>query len=585
MAKASTRLRPGERLTPQRWAAAIEAISARAELSEAKFAGDTRLRRLQRMAKAVVSPGHFCQMYLPHYFRDEGSELHHLLFLLYAFASYGAVRAPRGHAKTTVGTFGYGLHQVVCGSVLRAWQEGTLQEQNPELHQAIEAARLSEARRLLRRPWKCGELGIPEHWDPEVTASMDSWLARVHEQLQADGAVPLHWDPYIQILAVTVEVATEFTSAIRDELENNPLIRADWGDLSPCYTGDWGRKRRRPASADDWESNGVRVKAFGMNGSVRGGKHGPWRPTLVLGDDLDSEESTRTEGQREANIRKVVRVLDKGLDEKRKRTYILGTPVHSDCVVCRLSERAEYSSRWTRLRFRAADEAGRILYPAKWTAEALEEERLLDEEGYGSELDDRPPVEGGHPFTEIQHYRRDDYAELALPRVMAFDPSLGKSRKSDFQALVQVRVATDGDILVDRADLWRIPSPPELISMVADRVREDKPTAKVIEAIGFQMLLLHVAGEKDVTAMDDWNTIEFQSESKELRVRSLAPRINPPKAGQPKRRAIRFPDDGSCRQLERQVLSWPQGKRDGPDALEMAVRFVDAGQSGDWGWN
>jgi hypothetical protein len=46
----TSRPKPGERITALKWAGALDAIQARAELLEAKFEGDSRERRLARKA-------------------------------------------------------------------------------------------------------------------------------------------------------------------------------------------------------------------------------------------------------------------------------------------------------------------------------------------------------------------------------------------------------------------------------------------------------------------------------------------------------------------------------------------------------
>lgn len=577
-----------ENVTSRQFWDRFSAAQRAAEMRAAQFPADTPEKRLRRMARAVVDPEYFARTYLPHYFTDEGSPFHRVLHLLYTFEKYGVVRAPRGHAKTTVGTFNYGCHQAVCGKILKAWQDGTLEASQPELYQEIWAQIDAQVKAILTEgSLTCRSLGLPDHWDAETEREMDEWLADVYARVERTRTIPLHYDPYIQILAVTVDQAIEFTSAIRLELEDNALLRSDWGDLTPCHHEDWGRKRRRPASMDDYACNGVRVRAFGMNGNVRGGKHGPDRPTLVLGDDLENEENTRTEGQREANFVKSTRVLDKGLDSRRKRCFFVGTPVHYDCTVCRLTTKVEYKRRWIRLRFRAADESGRLLYPAKWDLDMLEEERQLDPEGYGSELDDKPPQEFGHPFVSLGYYHREDYAEKDLPKVMAFDPSLGRTKSSDFQALVNLRGPTaEGDVLVDRCELWRIPVPKVLVGEVIRVVEEVKPTAKVMESIGFQSLLAFaLTDEADRQQVEDggWLLIEYQAESKDLRIRAMGPRVNGSGSPTGRKGRLLFPDDGSCRQLERQFTAYPQGKRDGVDTTEMALRFIDDGGS-DWGW-
>lgn len=568
--RAATTMRPGERVTPKRFWERVETISRLADLQGARFEDDTPDKRILRKARAVVLPEAFNRTYLPHYFRDEGCGMHQVFYLALESGRFLAVRAPRGHAKTTTGTFAYGLHQVVCGPVLRAWEDGTLAEEDPDLHAVIGDAIATEVRRRIAAgPLTCEQLAIPEHWADGITEKLDAWLHDQWERVCRDKTIPLHWDPYIQIVADTVDTAEEFTGAIRVELERNERIASDWGDLSPTHHNDWGKKQPRAASEGDFASAGVRVRAFGMNGSLRGGKHGEWRPTLLLGDDLDSEESTRTYKQREKNLKKLLAAAGRGLDERKKRIFVVGTPVQSDCVVCRLTEQPRFAQRWTQcLRFRARDDDGTILYPAKWTHEALDDE-LEDPESYGSELDDRPPAEGERPFKELHHYDCADYAGMPLGKVMILDPSLGRTKESDFQALILLRGPTpDGKILVHRAELLRIADPLALVGHVNGVYGEEQPDRAAVEAISLGSLvesLLTSLGNA-ASLFPGYERIERHDRSKDLRIRGLAPLVNGA--------TLLFPSDGSCRQLERQFLDYPDGKKDGPDGVEMGVRLL-----------
>lgn len=561
------------RLTEKRFWDRLSAVERLAESAGAKFEGDTPEARLARKARAVLGRDFFARTYLPHYFRDGGCGLHRLITLAVDFGRFVAIRAPRGHGKSTSGTFLTIVHKAACGEVLRAWEQGTLEQEDPTLYAALQAAMAAQVERLVAEgPLTCERLALPAHWDPEVDRAMDAWLSQVHQRLVGERTYPLTWDPYIQVLAVDGTTAEEFTAAARVELERNPLLRYDWGDLTPCMAGDWTRPHRRQASDADWESNGVRVRAFGMGESLRGGKHGAWRPTLALGDDLDSEASVQTLKQRDANAKKIDSALIGGLDEKKRRVIVVGTPVDADCIVCRESELDRYKKRWTALRVRARDETGRVLYPAKWSNEALQEEQDVNDDSYGSELDDRPPQDASRPFRELHYYRRADYAGVKLPKAMAFDPSLGRStakRLADFQALVQVRGPTkEGYLLVDLAELLRIPDPELLIGTVNGIYDREQPDIAAVEAISVGSLLESLLTSFGARAgiFPSWVRIERQEASKDIRIRGLAPLIS--------KGIVRFPDDGSCRPLERQLLAYPHGKKDGPDVLEMAVRML-----------
>ena len=511
-------------LTNKRFWRRIEAASRAAEVRGAKFEGDNAARQLRRMAEAVVWPERFNQTYLPHYFRSAPARMHSQLYRALEHQKRIVVRAPRGHAKSTTITFAYTLHQVVCGSVLRAWVEGRLEAENPALYGAI-----------------C-----------EVLAEA------------GDDAPPLFWDPYIQIIAVTLDTAVEFTEAIKLELEDNDLLLYDWGE----DVEDGGRVLiRGRQSGRDWVSaSNVRVRAFGMDGSIRGGKHRQWRPTLAIFDDPDSKRTIGTVAVRDKMTRNITAAVNYGLEPGVGRVFMVGTPLHPDCQVCRFTREGQYE-RWHKLRFAAILADGVTpLWPERWTIEQLREEEADDPEAFLMEMMDVPPSTG-KPFHTTHFYDRTDFVDVDLPTMLIFDPALGKTDKADYQAIVILRGPTKtGDVLVHRCELLRIGDPRELIAHVNDVVQLEDPDVQVIEAIGFQLLLevMLVDDAQSRGILTGWETVESQTENKDLRLRGMAPAWN--------RGTIRLPSDRSCRNLQVQGEDYPDGKKDGLDALEMGWR-------------
>lgn len=562
----------GKRQTAKQTFGELASIQRLAELKGARFAGDTAAIQRRRKAEAIVLPRKFNQYYLGHYFRDAGSPYQEVLYLALEREQRIAARVPRGCGKTTVVGFAYVLHQVVCAKELRAWRDGTMTTKDPELAAEIQVVMEEElSARAAAGPRTIRELGLPEHWDPVVEAAMDTWLAAVHARGNASTTIPLHWDPYIQFVSVKEEEAGDVLGSLRAELERNELIRSDWGDLTPCMVGDWGRKVRRAASQMDFESNGVRVRGYGMAEAIRGGKHGQWRPTLAIFDDPDSEETVRTLNQRDANLKKITRAVSFGLEPGVGRVMICGTPHHPDAIICRVTEQEAFKGRWLAVRFRIIDEEGRLLYAARWPAEAIAEERAEDPEGFESELGDRPPAMAGRPIRQLHYYEFGDFVNAKLPKVLAFDPSLGKTAKSDYQALVVLRGPTpDGFFLVHRVELLRIADPLLLADRLDEIYAEEQPDIAVIEAIslGHWIEMLATATGKASRTFATWVRIERQTEGKDMRIRGCAPALN--------NGVIRFPSDHRFRQLERQWIDYGDSgsKKDGPDVTEMAFRFA-----------
>lgn len=539
---------PAERVTPRQFWQRFEQLERIADVRAARFADDTPERQRRRKAEAIVLPERFNAHYLPHYFRSGPADFHLSLYRVLETDRRIAVRAPRGHAKTTVVTFAYTLHQVVCARELRAWEAGTLEANDPLLFAELRAVMRAELDRRVAE----AELALGR----TPTDRSARWALDQARAAQATGVIPLHWDPYIQLIAVTEDLAVEFTSALQLELLENELLRSDWGE---------GFKDPRQ-SAGDWVSaSDVRVKAFGMTGSIRGGKHGPWRPTLAIFDDPDSERTIGTLTVRDSQATKVTAAVTFGLEPKKSRVFMVGTPLHPDCLVCRFTSPEKFQG-WTKLRFAAIRENGEPLWPERWPLEALREAEAEDPDSFAMEMMDVPPSTG-KPFTQLHYYDRAEFENVPLGKILVFDPAMGKNAKSDLQALVVLRGPTrEGDVLVHRTEGLRIGDPRALVAHLNVVRAEEQPDVAVIETIGFQALLMVLLADDadDRGLVGDWEQIEAQTENKDLRIRGMAPSVNQGR--------IKWPRDRSCRVGEVQALDYPDGKRDILDGIEMGFR-------------
>lgn len=184
------------------------------------------------------------------------------------------------------------------------------------------------------------------------------------------------------------------------------------------------------------------------------------------------------------------------------------------------------------------------------------------------------------------HYFDDVYAEQLpeerLVTVVALDPSMGKKdgpraqKPSDYQAFVAVAKGHDGRYYVD-ALLGRWTTR-EVVDEGMEWMAGIKPDAFGCENLGFQELFsnlflpeMHRIGLNGVFPINTGESpgMSGRLPKKEVRIKKLTP---PLAAGRVK--FVRSP--GTSLLLE-QLRAWPKHNHDdGPDALEMAIRFCDA---------
>lgn len=140
----------------------------------------------------------------------------------------------------------------------------------------------------------------------------------------------------------TFEQSAENLEAIKAELEVNSRLALDF----PHAVG----AGRIWQAAKIITTNNIKVESFGSGKKIRGKRHGPYRPDLVIGDDLENDEQVNSSEQRdklEAWLNKAVLKLG-GADDTCD-VIIVGTVLHYDSLLARLLK----NRMWQRRRFRS----------------------------------------------------------------------------------------------------------------------------------------------------------------------------------------------------------------------------------------
>lgn len=150
--------------------------------------------------------------------------------------------------------------------------------------------------------------------------------------------------------------------AIKAELEFNPRLLMDFPEA--C-----GRGRVWQAGVIVTVNN-VKVEAVGSGKRIRGRRHGPYRPDLFVGDDLENDENVASPAQRDKLQSWLTKaVLKLGEAGAKFDVIIIGTILHYDSVLNRLIK----NPIWRGRKFRAL-----IKYPDNMALWDHWEELLLN---------------------------------------------------------------------------------------------------------------------------------------------------------------------------------------------------------------
>ena len=99
---------------------------------------------------------------------------------------------------------------------------------------------------------------------------------------------------------MSTDQSVDLLTAIKGELESNPLLIEDFPDVAEPPNSKPGPERWR--KGDIITRNGVKVLALGAGQKVRGRKHRQHRPSLIILDDIESEADACSADQRETKM-------------------------------------------------------------------------------------------------------------------------------------------------------------------------------------------------------------------------------------------------------------------------------------------
>lgn len=144
----------------------------------------------------------------------------------------------------------------------------------------------------------------------------------------------------IVIVSETSTSAEEFTVRIRDAFSTSDRLRyfykVEFQDAIDSLTGQWTRSTFR--------FNDCYVQAVGSGQQIRGKVKGASRPTLLIADDIYSENNTVTEERRGRIKRWWNNSVMNSVDNVRGKVIVLGTILHDDTVVVELEKNPQWQT-------------------------------------------------------------------------------------------------------------------------------------------------------------------------------------------------------------------------------------------------
>jgi hypothetical protein len=354
---------------------------------QAPFWAENEEKQQQRLRQAAADPFYFCRTYLPHLFSQVSAPFHYeLAKLLEPPSAKGGPRAGPDGAVTGTRT------------------------PEPESLAAVVA--------------------VPREFGKTMSA-----FGYALQQICFGRR------RFIIIGSDTEDRASDLTGHLYLELLYNQRLHQDFGELV--------KADRR---VDDFiTANGIRVKARGRGQHLRGLKFSlgqPYRPDLVILDDLETDLYEHKKNKKEAADPEIVRQI---LDwvklevlpslEAGGNLLILGTILRWRSALHLMITGNEEPFRHFRRRiYRAVQEDGSSLWEARYPAERLKlQKRFLGRTAFNREKMNEPLPEAGLFREEwIHYYHPDILKDRQLLVAGFFEPSLEIGTGAGYRAVVTV---------------------------------------------------------------------------------------------------------------------------------------------------
>ncbi len=351
---------------------------------------------------------------------------------------------------------------------------------------------------------------------------------------------------------------------VKNELEHNERLRLIFGNVKPdrSASGKWTDKFFETTT-------GICCAARGRGGQVRGMNVNGQRPDRVLCDDLEDEESISTPEQRRKAVSWFYKALKPVIPrlDPNAQIMVLGTLLHKECLLMTLANDPD----WTTVRFGAIDRNGNPLWALMMDLASIDREKISYTKvgqlaGFYMEFLSVVRNDDTAKFKERYIHHKQPKDEI-IARAICIDPAISEKIDADGSSIAVVGM-TAGGILPVLESWYKVGATPrEQVDKYFEFELQYNCTHHGVEGIAYQSALIHLLRE-EMYRKGRYFEIDNISHGikKDERILGVL---------QPRYAAGYVIHTRVFAALEAQLLEFPQGKKDAPDALAMAITLLD----------
>lgn len=352
---------------------------------------------------------------------------------------------------------------------------------------------------------------------------------------------------FVVLFTQTQQQAKKLLENIKKELEGNAMLKADVGPFED--------------SKDEWSSMSIvlknqnaRIMVASTEQSIRSARFGPYRPDLIILDDVEDLASVKTQDLRDKlSDWFTSEVVPLGTPETK--IVIIGTKLHEDDLYSRIIQLLlENKTPGIYRKYPVADSQGEPIWLGKYpnkTALELEKARVMDEVTWQREYMLRIVYNQDYIFTPKDFIRYEvlPQADKARFILVAVDLAIATSSSADKTAIVAAMVSGYGkDLRAYMLPLYvnkrmGFTETIEEIKRFFIQLNTNLPIRLLVEDVSYQ----HAAIEQLTSEGFPVYSVSPHGEDKRARLNSNSPLV--------KNGMILFPPSG-LEELERQLVGF-----------------------------
>lgn len=357
----------------------------------------------------------------------------------------------------------------------------------------------------------------------------------------------------ILILGDTADRATDRLRAVKHEFETNEGLEAMFGKL----VGPVWQQTKIVLS------NGVVLQSYSRGQSLRGCKHNDLRPDFCFGDDIENEESCSSEEQIAKTMQWLLAVVIPALDIHAK-IRINGTPLHPRSMICQLQSDPTWLTKIYPIEIVGEDGQKKPIwasrYPQKWIDDKRES---YARHGYFNHFAQEYLCKAEDPQNKTftaNMMKTEPTVRTWQPCYAMFDPARTTKQTSASTGYCSWSWINRKLVVWEaKAGLWK---PDEIVSEIFRVDQEFRPITIGVEADGLEEFIMQPLRHEQVRR---GYAVPIRS------MRAPKGKLDFIRGLQPFFKAGEIVLAKNCPDLVSQLLGFPTGKIDVPNALAYAL--------------